>query len=208
MNYHNRRQFLISSSAAFLSILVPGVVYGQVVRKIVGKVWVNNRIMQSNDLIYSEDEIRTGPNSEILFVVAGDAHWVKENSTLKVRAREGALAWLHLITGTLTSSFSSGKKEILTPVATIGIRGTSVCLHVNEEETYFCTCYGETTIRTKEDPEGKRVKASHHIAHVIQHHPSHNITVAIFPKLLHHSDKEILILDHELGRSSPSGFSY
>lgn len=95
-----------------------------------------------------------------------------------------------------------------TLTATIGIRGTGFYVEADPELTYFCTCYGETSVQSTVDPESKTsVVATHHdrplyIAKSAER--GQHIRNAPF---VNHTDQELALIEALVGRSTPFVFS-
>ena len=96
-------------------------------------------------------EVLQGFNSEDAFRIGRDAMLVRRNSTLEVVANG-----FRLVTGAVLTVFSPGRsRQLTTPTATIGIRGTAVYLEAQRGRTYACTCYGEAELGSAFDPAAR-----------------------------------------------------
>src|SRR5260370_33376799 len=94
---------------------------------------------RSGDVRISGETISTGADGQVVFVVGRDAMMVRPNSSLTLVSNG-----FRLVTGAVLSVFASGEaKQLRTPTATIGIRGTAVSLEAKPDRTYRCTCSGE-----------------------------------------------------------------
>ena len=103
---------------------------------------------RSGDVRVSGDRITTGADGQLTILVGRDAMLVRRNSTLNVVANG-----FRLVTGAVLTVFSPGRsRQLTTPTATIGIRGTAVYLEAERGRTYVCTCYGEAELRSAFDP--------------------------------------------------------
>jgi hypothetical protein len=114
---------------------------------------------QSGEVLVSSDRISTGPGGRLTIVVGRDAMLVRRNSTLMVLANG-----FRLVTGAVLTVFSPGRsRQVVTPTATIGIRGTAVYLEAERGRTYVCTCYGEAELRSAFDAGAREtVRTKHH----------------------------------------------
>jgi hypothetical protein len=102
---------------------------------------------RSGDVRVSGDRITTGADGQLTILVGRDAMLVRRNSTLNVVANG-----FRLVTGAVLTVFSPGRsRQLTTPTATIGIRGTAVYLEAERGRTYVCTCYGEAELRSAFD---------------------------------------------------------
>lgn len=114
---------------------------------------------RSGDVRMSGDRITTGADGQLTVVVGRDAMLVRRNSTLNIVANG-----FRLVTGAVLTVFSPGRsRQLTTPTATIGIRGTAVYLEAERGRTYVCTCYGEAELRSAFDAASREtVRTKHH----------------------------------------------
>jgi len=106
---------------------------------------------RSGDVRFSGDRISTGQDGRLVILVGRDAMMVRRNSTLEVVANG-----FRLVTGAVLTVFSPGRsRQVTTPTATIGIRGTAVYLEAQRGRTYACTCYGEAELGSAFDPSAR-----------------------------------------------------
>jgi hypothetical protein len=105
--------------------------------------------------------VTVGPGGETMFVLGGAALMPRKNSNLEL-LEDG----FRLVSGAVLAVFGPGKqRQLRTPTATIGIRGTAVYLETQRTGTYVCTCYGETRLAGADDPaanETVRVQGRRH----------------------------------------------
>ncbi len=101
---------------------------------------------RSGDVRVSGERIQTGPDGRLVIVVGRDAMIVRRNSSLNVLANG-----FRLVTGAVLTVFSPGRsRQLTTPTATIGIRGTAVYLEAGRGRTYACTCYGVRSVGARD----------------------------------------------------------
>jgi hypothetical protein len=206
----SRRQFLTLSVSATLLGLMPAFCYANVIREMQGQVWVNNQIATLNSLIQPGDTVKTGAQSRIIFVIGDDVYKLGARSTLRLRYNPGNLIVnaLSLVSGSLLSIFgkSSENRILQAPTATIGIRGTGLYLQVTTDNTYFCTCYGNTEIITNSlaTRHLQPVNATYHVAYSIGH-DVHNPPVSS-DIMKNHTDDELFYLESLVGRQPPVDF--
>ena len=114
---------------------------------------------RSGSVRVAGDQITTGADGQLTIVVGRDAMLVRRNSTLNVVANG-----FRLVTGAVLTVFSPGRsRQLTTPTATVGIRGTAVYLEAGRGRTYVCTCYGEAVLGSPFDPAaGETVRTKHH----------------------------------------------
>jgi hypothetical protein len=114
---------------------------------------------RSGEVRISGETISTGADGRVVFVVGADAMMVRPNSSLTLVTNG-----FRLVTGAVLSVFASGAgKQLRTPTATIGIRGTAVYIEAEPGRTYVCTCYGEAVLEPLADPAAREtVRTRHH----------------------------------------------
>ncbi len=201
-----RRHFLTISTATGLLYLIPTLSYASVIREINGLIWVNNAPATLTTLIKPGDTVKTGENSKIIFVIGEDVYKLGARSTLRLRGHEEStiVSTMRLLNGTLMAVFGKGKRTIRAPTAAIGIRGTGVFLKIENEGTYFCTCYGKTATQTRHKPSYHQVDATHHKAYLITHDMNNP---RIYPdRLREHQDQELFDLESLVERQPPATF--
>jgi hypothetical protein len=174
-----------------------------------GDVRVNGKTATEETPILTSDTIQTGDKSQAVFVVGKDAFILRSNSELKLTGTTALLTNMRLLTGKLLSVFGKrGKKEprltLVSPTATIGIRGTGVYMESEPDLTYLCTCYGLVNMSSTEDPSSKDTIAA-------QHHDAPRYILAkgetgkrIRPApMIGHEDIELLLIEELVGRTAP-----
>ena len=185
----------------------------QSVYRVSGKVWVNGNKADTTTRIGPNDTVKTGKDSEIVFVVGDHAMLLRSGSHLVIQAKEtndtGSLliGGLRLFAGKLLSVSRNKGLRIETPTATIGIRGTGVYLEAGPEKTYFCNCYGEVDVVANSDDTSKETVVSVH----------HDKPLYIYGKdqpgqCIHkvdrlarpnHTDEELMLAEALVGRAPP-----
>ena len=184
---------------------------GQSIYRLSGSATVNGKEATLATPIAGGDTVRTGKDSEIVFVVGGTSMILRSESNVVLEPAQGnslLLAGLRLLTGKLLSVHARGTRaRVSTLVATIGIRGTGVYLESDPEQTYVCTCYGVTDISANDDRESKEtVSATHHdrpLYVVSGAKPGNSIRRAPF---INHTDQELMLIETLVGRTPPFVF--
>ncbi len=146
---------------------------------------------RSGDVHVSGDRIQTGGDGRLVIVVGRDAMMVRRNSTLDVVANG-----FRLVTGAVLTVFSPGRsRQLTTPTATIGIRGTAVYLEAERGRTYACTCYGEAELGSAFDPSARETVRTK------RHDQPRYLMAKSSPQMLmqapvlNHTDEELRILE-------------
>ena len=107
------------------------------------------------------------------------------------------------ITGAVLSVFGDGRRQLRTPSANIGIRGTAVYLEVEPSRTYVCTCYGEAVLEPRGDP------AARETVRTLHHEQPRYIMAEGAPQMImrapvvNHTDAELVFLESLVGREPP-----
>lgn len=183
------------------------------VYRVRGKAWVNGERVNENTRIGPNDTVKTGRDSELVFVVGDQAMILRGGSHLVIQPKENAEAGslligaLRLFSGKLLSVSRNKGMRIDTPTATIGIRGTGVYLEAGPEKTYFCTCYGDVDVEAGNDSTSKlSVHSLHHDRplHILRDgQPGqcvHDVPRLTVPN---HTDEELLLAEALVGRVPP-----
>jgi len=187
---------------------------GQSIYRLRGEVFVNGQEAKLDTHIGPNDHVRTGKDSEVIFVVGGHSMLVRDNSELSLKGGEqdgGSffISALRLLTGKILAVSRNQRTRYITSTATIGIRGTGVYIEAEPDLTYLCTCYGKTWVGARNDPHSRDLVASvHHDRPLfITAHgkTGKNIRRAGFR---HHTDEELLLIETIVGRTTPFKVPY
>ena len=168
---------------------------------LVGEAFAQGRLEQgirhrSGDVRLSGDRISTGGDGQLTIVVGRDAMLVRRNSTLNVVANG-----FRLVTGAVLTVFSPGRsRQLTTPTATIGIRGTAVYLEAERGRTYACTCYGEAELGSAFDPSARETVRTKHHEQPRYLMAKSSPQMLMQAPLLNHGDEELRQLEGLLSR--------
>jgi hypothetical protein len=184
---------------------------GQSVYRHSGKVTVNGKDATPETRIGPNDTIKTGKGSEIIFVVGGNSMILRENSEVTLQGNQESdslvLTGMRMLTGKLLSVSRNQGMQVQSATATIGIRGTGFYLESDPDLTYFCTCYGLTSVASSFDPQSKdTVESLHHdkpLYILKDQQPGNNIRRAPF---INHTDQELMLIETLVGRTPPFVF--
>jgi hypothetical protein len=125
--------------------------------ELLGDATLNGARLNAQHIIQTGDQIATGPNSNLIFVVSNTSFHVRQNSMLTVERGSSlhTVSMLRLLSGAVASVWGKGStRQIMTPTITAGIRGTGVYAEVFTNEngrSYFCSCYGTVDLRAGDD---------------------------------------------------------
>ena len=198
-----------ASRAGWFSWTPDPVPEGKSIFDLSGEVTVNGGDANLDTRIQPGDTVETGGNSSVIFVVGQDSFHLRGNSQLRLEGANGAVDVLRMVTGALLSVFGKSKLDVITPIATIGIRGTGVYVESEPEFSYVCTCYGVSRLRSVHDQESWELVRSldHDMPRYIVADASPAEAIRGAP-LKNHTDAELKLLEALVGRTVPFGFSF
>jgi hypothetical protein len=170
-------------------------------RSIKGNVTIDGQPAMLGQPIRAGQQVVTESGSEAVFVIGEDAFLQRENSTFAIEDGAGVVV-VRYITGKILSVFGKGRKQLVTPTATIGIRGTACYIEAEQERTYFCLCYGKAVIQPNANPRvEKKLWTTHHERPVYIGNGSGNSIVQA--NIDNHTDAELIMLEELVGRLPP-----
>ncbi len=184
---------------------------GRSIFKLQGEVEVDGQAANLDTRITALSTVRTGIGSSVIFVVAGDAFILRENSELQMTSQDGLIIrGMRLLSGKLLSVFAKREEPhtIETTTATVGIRGTGIYVETDPEQSYVCTCYGLTEISAQADPsQSEEVFAEHHDRplYVLAEPEDGNLIVPA--PFINHTDAELALIEELVGRITPFAYS-
>ena len=154
---------------------------------------------RSGDVRISGETISTGADGQAVFVVGRDAMMVRPNSSLTLVTNG-----FRLLTGAVLSVFAPGEaKQLRTPTATIGIRGTAAYIEVEPDRTYICTCYGEAVLEPLADPAARETVRTRHHEQPRYIMPKGAPQMIMPAPMINHRDAELELLESLVGRKPP-----
>ncbi len=170
-----------------------------------GEVQINGRPAKLGAALKPGDSVATAPGSSAVFVIGKDAFLIREKSELHTAGGVALAGVLRLVTGKLLSVFGSGSRRIVTPTATIGIRGTGIYIEAEAERSYVCTCYGVADLQASAMPEAREtVRTTHHEApRYVYAHGEMPIKMIEPAPVINHTDVELVMLEALVGRVPP-----
>lgn len=181
---------------------------GRQVHTLKGSFTINGQAASVDSSIKPGDVITTGDHSRLVFHQGKDAYLLRSNSRVILQGDDTFIDTLRIISGAVLSVFGSGKKQIITPVATAGIRGTGTYFEVDDTETYFCTCYGETIVSANDDPAVmESIATKHHESPRLISTTAQGSRIEEAP-VKNHTDAELIMLEATVGREPPFGTEY
>ncbi len=218
-----RRQLIQALSAGLFSLGIPGAnaqvanIFGskparlppnQSIYRISGSATVNDQPATLQTKVVPGDTVKTSKDSELVLVVNTNAMILRGGSNIIIEAakKEDSLiiSGLRMLSGALLSVSRNTPMRIRSPTATVGIRGTGFYMEAEEDQTYFCTCYGSTSVESNTDPDSKEnIVAKQHdrpVYIVKDGAKGKNIRNAPF---INHTDLELALIETLVGRTPP-----
>jgi hypothetical protein len=165
--------------------------------ELVGDALLNGQPLRPWQTIQTGDEIQTGPQSTLIFVIGNSSFHVRQNSRLLVGrgATLNAVSLLRLLSGAIISVWGKGSpRQIMTPTLTAGIRGTGVYTEIFADQggrSYFCNCYGSVELKAGRD--SVLFQSDYHQAYWGEVSPR-NGRLLTPAKAINHSDEELEFL--------------
>ena len=212
MSPHSRRRRFLSASAALAAgalLPLPAAARNGVVQELSGEVFLNGFPMVRNHEIRSGQTVTTGRDGHIWFTMAGDAYFLRPGSELRLQSSDPpdtVIDLLRLVIGALGATFGRGaRREVIARTATIGIRGTGIYVETTREETYACTCFGSTELRsvvTGQMMESLPISTERHVARIIRRDAPMSMSMVQAP-FERHTNEEIGRLERLVGRPYP-----
>lgn len=169
--------------------------------RITGDVRINGQPASPGSPIKPGDTVSTGPNSQAIYIIGNDAYLQRDRSTVSL-AGQHVRAGLRVVSGKLLAVFGKGDKQIDTPTATIGIRGTGCYIEAEAQKVYFCLCYGKAEISSAQMPNVREtLETSYHDKPVYLHADGRQMMVPA--SVINHTDSELTLLESLVGRTPP-----
>jgi hypothetical protein len=218
-----RRRILVRALALGLLGAVPGAARaqsspgklppGQSIHRITGDVTVNGQPADLKTSIKPGDTVKaTGKASEIIFVVGTQAMILRGASevTIERPPEPNTSAFtrvLRVARGALLSVSRQMPMQIKTGTATVGIRGTGFYVEAQEDQTYFCTCYGVTDIAAAKQPEKvETISATRHDRPLYILSEGGAGSLIRNAPFINHTDQELALIEALVGREPPFVF--
>jgi hypothetical protein len=175
-------------------------------RHIKGPVGVDNTRASIGLNIKPGQTVMTGVGGEAVYIIGPDAFLQREKTKILFEDSAGVQV-MRVIIGKVLSVFGKGREktrnlQLVTPTATIGIRGTGCYIEAEETRTYFCLCYGEAEVTPKGDPKQKETIKTRHHDHPIYIDAAGD-KMMVPAEVINHTDAELIMLENAMGRWPP-----
>jgi hypothetical protein len=160
-----------------------------------GGVSVNGKPAAKGTPVAAGDIVETGAGARAVYVLGDNAFMQRPNS--RVDFGESVATFMRVVTGGLLSVFGKGRRQILTPTATIGIRGTGCYIETDASKSYFCLCFGGVELQPANGRMVSYTTTHHERPLWIENGTTRPATV------VNHTDAEVIMLEALVGRGSP-----
>ena len=160
-----------------------------------GDVLVNGKSAAKGSPVAAGDVIETGNGARAIYIIGDNAFLQRQNS--RVEFGNTIETFLRIVTGGLLSVFGKGSRELTTPVATIGIRGTGCYIEADQSKAYFCLCFGAVDLRPVNGQPVSYETTHHEKPLWIEDGKTRSAGV------VNHTDAEVIMLEALAGRRSP-----
>ena len=177
----------------------------QGMRRVAGDVRVNGKPAERGTPVRPGNSVVTGANGLAVFTVGQDGFLMRAASSAEFSGG-GAANLFRLATGKLLGVFGAGgTRQLETPTASVGIRGTGAYLESEPGRTYFCLCYGSADVRDVRSMMNETYNTSHHESPRYIYGDGRKNSV-VPAGVINHSDSELIMLEALLGRTPPKAF--
>lgn len=174
----------------------------QGIRQLKGDVTIDGRPATLGQVIMPGQTVRTGAKSQAVYVVGNDAFLQREDSALQFEDNALVIT-LRYLNGKILSVFGKQNKQLITPTATIGIRGTACYIEAASQETYLCLCYGEVIVRANhQKTKPITFRTDHHERPLFIGNQKGQAAIRKAP-MRNHTDAELILLEELVGRLPP-----
>lgn len=171
-------------------------------RSLRGTVSIDGKPALPGQQVEPGQTVVTGDDGEAVFVIGSDAFLQRGGSIFTVETN-GGVAVLRYISGKLLSVFGKGRKTLVTPTATIGIRGTACYIEAEPVRTYFCLCYGSALLTPNAEPNKRRTIRTRHHEYPLYIDTRRGPLMVAPADVINHSDAELVMLEALVGRVPP-----
>lgn len=181
------------------------------VQELVGDVRLNGRPAQVGQVVRPGDVCLTGADSSCVIVLGEHVYLLRETSEVEFypelfeeAAADASLSGtIKMAAGAMLAVFGKTDTTIVTPLATIGIRGTACYTSIEPERTYACVCYGTADLASAVSGQAlETVFSRHHDMPRYIYGPDASVPIEN-AKVVNHSDAELRMLEALVNRIPP-----
>jgi len=175
------------------------------VSALTGQAFINGRPAVDGLEVRPGDHVVVGHGAQMTFVSGVNVFRLRPLTDFALGSAEVLRGALRLVTGGLLAVFGDGRHTIVTPRATMGIRGSGLYVESDPEQLYLCNCYGTARVvvplgggRTIE----QEFTATHHNARLLAPGPGGELELRHAAQM-NHTDEELVALEGLAGRTPP-----
>lgn len=172
------------------------------IRYLKGGVTVDGKPAMAGQAIHPGQTVVTEEDGEVVFVMGEDAFLQRGNTRFAIEDNAGVMV-LRYLSGKVLSVFGKGRKTLVTPTASIGIRGTACYIEAEPARTYFCLCYGSAEITPIIDGNKRRVIRTSHHEYPLYIGARRGPLLVSPATAVNHDDAELTMLEALVGRLPP-----
>lgn len=167
-----------------------------------GTVSIDGKPAVAGQAIGAGQKVVTGADGEAIYIIGQDVFLQRPNSEFQMQTGTG-VALMRFLSGKILAVFGKGAKQLRTPTATIGIRGTACYIEAEPARTYFCLCYGEVEVVPLADPDVREVVRTQHHEHPLYIGDKPGQGIMLKAPVINHTDAELSMLEGLVGRKPP-----
>ena len=175
-------------------------------QEINGTVRLNAKPPTLHQQVMPGDVVSTGAKSSAIIIIGQHAYMMRENAEIEFYAEdfkqtpEGDVSGvIKIISGAVLSVFGKTNTTILTPLASIGIRGTACYVDSAPDRTYACLCYGSAELSGSDGKHLETVSTTHHDSPRFIYPLGKGARIEKAP-VINHKDDELRLLEKLLNR--------
>lgn len=184
--------------------------YPSGIQKIQGRVTINGRPAGEGDPVVSGDVVATGPAGMAIFVHEESVYLLRAGTRFELLVEHqgqhtgSRTEILNNLKGRVLAVFARrGRKQILTPTAFAGVRGSAAYVESEPERTYLCICYGKASLAAIDNPGiHEAVSTTQHEHPRYIYGPGEHQRIQVAP-MINHKDAELVMLESIVWRKPP-----
>ncbi len=192
-------------------------------QEINGHVRLNGKKPIIHQMVSPGDVVTTGIDGNAIIIIGQHAYMMRENAEIEFyvedfeQSPDGDVSGIiKIISGAVLSVFGKTNTTILTPLASIGIRGTACYVDSKPDRTYACVCYGIGELGGSDGKHLETVRTARHDSPRFIYPPGKRTRIEKAP-VIDHKDDELRLLEKlvnrrplfdRLGKSNSDGSGY
>lgn len=182
--------------------VIPGV------QQMQGDVRINAQPAQVGQLVQPGDVVQTAKDGSCVIIIGAHVYLIREASEVEFFEEDFAVddggavsGTIKLLSGAMLSVFGPTRTDIITPLATIGIRGTACYVTSTAERSYVCLCYGHGELSGAQDGKHLETVTTKHHDSPRYIYPAHAVNRIEAAPVVNHTDAELRMLEALVNRT-------